>query len=205
MATQTYATHRHNPKMTGIGLLFLVVAIVGFALRAYGVGGRREMMALGLFGLVACNFVLLFISRAYTTGLQDRIIKLEMRVRCASLLTPSQQATLARLDKAATHRAAGSRPTRSCLRSSNKPSASVCRRIRSNARSRTGFPIWIARRRGQKMPRVYPVTLSLLRCRCVLCLGGLIAPCLGAAGAVGRVSSSSRSPHRPAPTARRRS
>lgn len=80
-------------------MLFLVVAIVGFALRASGVGGRREMMALGLGGLIACNFVLLFITRAYTTRLQDRIIKLEMRVRCASLLTPSQQATLAKLDK----------------------------------------------------------------------------------------------------------
>jgi Family of unknown function (DUF6526) len=99
MPTQTYATHRHNPKLTGIGTLFLLVAIVGFALRAYGVGSRREMMALGLFGLIACNFVLLFISRAYTTRLQDRIIKLEMRVRGAALLTPSQQAILAKLDK----------------------------------------------------------------------------------------------------------
>jgi hypothetical protein len=99
MATQTYATHRHPPKLTGIGFLFLVIAIVAFALRAYGIGGRREMMALGLFGLIACNLILLFISRRYTTALQDRIIKLEMRVRCASLLTPSQQAILARLDK----------------------------------------------------------------------------------------------------------
>ena len=99
MATQTYATHRHNPKLTAIGTLFLVVAIVGFALRAYGIGGRREMMAVGLFGLIACNFVLLFITREYTRRLQDRIIKLEMRVRCASLLAPSQQATLAKLDK----------------------------------------------------------------------------------------------------------
>ena len=45
-------------------------------------------MAVGLFGLVACNLVLLVISRTYTTALQDRIINLEMRVRCASLLTP---------------------------------------------------------------------------------------------------------------------
>ena len=85
--------------MTAFGMLFLVVAVVGFGLRVFGVGGRREMMALGLFGLIGCNFVLLLISRAYTTRLQDRIIKLEMRVRCASLLTPSQQAILAKLDK----------------------------------------------------------------------------------------------------------
>jgi uncharacterized protein DUF6526 len=99
MPTQTYATHRHSPRLTGIGMLFLGVAIVGFALRGFGVGGRREMMALGLLGLVASNLVLLLISRAYTTRLQDRIIKLEMRVRGASLLTPSQQAILAKLDK----------------------------------------------------------------------------------------------------------
>ena len=40
------------------------------------------------------------ISRVYITKLQDRIIKLEMRVRGAAVLTPAQQATLARLTKA---------------------------------------------------------------------------------------------------------
>ena len=98
MATQTYATHRHNPKLTGIGFAFLLVGIVGFALRGYGVGGHVTM-AVGLFGLVACGFVLLNISRVYTTTLQDRIIKLEMKVRCSALLTPAQQAVLARLAK----------------------------------------------------------------------------------------------------------
>ena len=38
--------------------------------------------------------VLLQISRRYTTKLQDRIIKLEMRMRTASLLTPEQQQRL---------------------------------------------------------------------------------------------------------------
>jgi Family of unknown function (DUF6526) len=98
MATQSYATHRHTPTRTAIGFLFLVVAIVGFALRGYGIGGHVTM-AVGLFGLVACSLVLLLIGRVYTTALQDRIIKLEMRVRCASILTPPQQAIVARLDK----------------------------------------------------------------------------------------------------------
>jgi Family of unknown function (DUF6526) len=99
MATQTYATHRHAPRTTGIGFAFLIIGIVGFALRGYGIGGHVTM-AVGLFGLVACNLVLLAISRTYTTALQDRIINLEMRVRCASFLTPQQQAILSRLDKA---------------------------------------------------------------------------------------------------------
>ena len=98
MATQTYATHRHPPTMTIVSFLFLVLAIIGFALRGFHIGGRYTM-ALGLFGLVASIFMLIGMSRAYTTKLQDRIIKLEMRVRCATLLSPAQQAMCARLEK----------------------------------------------------------------------------------------------------------
>lgn len=98
MATQTYATHRHPPKMTIAGFLFLVLAITGFALRGFHIGGRYAM-ALGLFGLIAAIFMLIGMSRVYTTGLQDRIIKLEMRIRCATLLSPAQQAIFVRLEK----------------------------------------------------------------------------------------------------------
>jgi hypothetical protein len=99
MATQNYANHRHNPTMTGIGFGFFLLALIGFGLRWFLIGGRYTM-ALGLFGLIGTLFVLLSISRVYTTKLQDRIIKLEMRVRAATLLTPAQQAVLARLTKA---------------------------------------------------------------------------------------------------------
>jgi hypothetical protein len=97
MATQTYATHRHTPKMTGIGFLFVLVALVAFVLRWFSVGGHREMFAAGLAGLIAAEIVLLLISRQYTTKLQDRIIRLEMKVRAAGLgLTLPQQAALLR-------------------------------------------------------------------------------------------------------------
>jgi len=98
MPTQDYATHRHNPKLTGIGFLFLLIAVVGFALRWFAIGGR-DTMALGLLGLIAAILVLLQISRSYTTRLQDRIIRLEMKVRGMTVLTPSQQAILERLSK----------------------------------------------------------------------------------------------------------
>src|ERR1700704_5875767 len=98
MASQTYATHRHNPKLTGIGFLFVLVAIVALALRWFEIGGR-PMFAAGLAALIAAVIVLLLISRDYTTRLQDRIIKLEMRVRGAQLLSPQQQAVLSRLSK----------------------------------------------------------------------------------------------------------
>jgi Family of unknown function (DUF6526) len=98
MATQAYANHRHNPTLTGIGFMFLLLAIVGFGLRAFQIGGRYSM-GLGLAGAVAVCVVLLSISREYTTRLQDRIIKLEMKIRCATLLTPAQQAMYARLSR----------------------------------------------------------------------------------------------------------
>jgi hypothetical protein len=84
--------------MTGIGFAFLIIGIVGFVIRGAGIGGHLTM-GVGLFGLVGAILTLLLISRAYTTALQDRIIRLEMRVRCASLLTPAQQAIAARLTK----------------------------------------------------------------------------------------------------------
>ena len=96
MATQSYATHRHNPRPTGIGFLFVVLALVAFSLRWFEIGGRA-MFAAGLLSLSASIVVLLSISRTYTTKLQDRIIKLEMRLRCAQLLSGAQQASLARL------------------------------------------------------------------------------------------------------------
>jgi hypothetical protein len=98
MPSQDYATHRHNPKLSAIGFLFLLVSVVAFALRWFEIGGRYTT-ALGLLGLIASIQVLLSISRVYTTKLQDRIIKLEMHVRGMELLTPAQQAVLARLSK----------------------------------------------------------------------------------------------------------
>jgi hypothetical protein len=97
MPTQSYENHRHNPRSTGVGFLFVVVAIVGFTMRWF-VGGRWPF-ALGLGGLIGAVVVLLLISRTYTTALQDRIIKLEMRLRCAQLLAPDRQGALARLSK----------------------------------------------------------------------------------------------------------
>ena len=98
MPTQDYATHRHNPKLTGIGFLFLMISLLAFALRWFEIGGRYTM-ALGLLGLIASVQVLLSISRIYITKLQDRIIQLEMKVRGMTTLTPAQQAVLARLSR----------------------------------------------------------------------------------------------------------
>ncbi|HEY7058461.1 MAG TPA: DUF6526 family protein [Vicinamibacterales bacterium] len=96
MASQTYANHAHRPVLTGVGYLFVVIATVAFIARWFLVGGRVTM-AIGLAGLIGAEVVLLMISRRYTTALQDRIIRLEMRVRGAGILTPEQQRLLAAL------------------------------------------------------------------------------------------------------------
>ena len=98
MATQNYENHVHRPVPTGVGFLFVLVSLVGFALRWFSIGGRYSM-ALGLAGLLAAVTTLLLISRTYTVALQNRIIKLEMRNRTAALLTPAQQQVLWSLSK----------------------------------------------------------------------------------------------------------
>ena len=96
MTAQSYANHVHRPTLTAIGGFFLVVALAAFAMRWTNVGGRASF-AVGLLALSAAVLTLLLISRAYTTKLQDRIIRLEMRVRGARLLTPEQQRQLEQL------------------------------------------------------------------------------------------------------------
>ena len=98
MAAQTYETHRHNPKLTGVGFMFLVLAAVAFAFRWFQIGGALAT-AIGLGSLMASQMVMLLISRAYTTKLQDRIITLEMRLRCERALSPAAQATIGRLSR----------------------------------------------------------------------------------------------------------
>ena len=94
---QSFDNHPHRPVPTIIGGFFLAMALVFFRMRWNGSGGRTAF-AIGLLSLWAAVATLLVISRLYTTQLQDRIIKLEMRVRTATLLTPEQQRLLGQLD-----------------------------------------------------------------------------------------------------------
>ena len=93
---QSFKNHAYRPVLTGVGFVFVMIAVVQFA-RLWNVLGRAT--SLGLFALCGAVIVLLQISRRYTTRLQDRIIKLEMRVRGAQLLSAQQQAALSRLSK----------------------------------------------------------------------------------------------------------
>ncbi len=93
---QRYETHAHRPLLWVVGLLCWIAAltgVVGWAL------GRTWGTSVALTGLLGASGVALAIGRVYVRRLQDRIILLEMRVRTASLLTPTQQAQLAALPK----------------------------------------------------------------------------------------------------------
>jgi Family of unknown function (DUF6526) len=95
--TQSYANHVHRPKLTALTVFFIVVSISGFVNR-WRHGGADWPTVLGVGGLIGAVIVLAMISRAYTVRLQTRIIRLEMQVRCAALLTSAQQAALRSLD-----------------------------------------------------------------------------------------------------------
>ena len=96
MTTQTFQNHTHRPTLTAIGFLLVVLALVSLVLRWLAIGGRLTF-AVGLLGIIGAEILLLLMSRAYTTRLQDRIIRLEMRVRGASVLTPEPQRLLQQL------------------------------------------------------------------------------------------------------------
>ena len=98
MQTQSYATHRNSPILANVGGLCILISLAAFVLRWFGIGGRYTM-AVGLLGLIGAVMILIAISRIYVTRLQDRIIKLEMKVRLAALLTPAQQALYPNLTK----------------------------------------------------------------------------------------------------------
>jgi len=87
---QSFKTHAHRPLLTAVGYVLAMIALVSFVQRWRAGGGE----SVGLLALCGAVLVLLQISRRYTTKLQDRIIKLEMRVRTASMLTPEQQQRL---------------------------------------------------------------------------------------------------------------
>ena len=96
MVTQSYQNHAYRPTGTMIGAVFVLIAVAAFVMRWFGIGGRASF-AVGLLALVGAVSSLLWVSRAYTTKLQDRIIRLEMRIRGVSLLNTEQQRLLSQL------------------------------------------------------------------------------------------------------------
>ena len=94
-AQQSFERHAHRPMHTIVAFALLVTAGVAFA-SSWPRGGSVGM-AIGVVALMGSMFTLIWISRLYTTRLQDRIIRVEMRLRALQLLTPDQQHAMAAL------------------------------------------------------------------------------------------------------------
>jgi hypothetical protein len=96
---QSYETHNYLPRPSGAASLFTLIALICFV--ADRVASREifgmSLTGWGLFSLTAAVFTLTAISRWYTTALQDRIIRLEMRVRLKELLPPDRHVEIERL------------------------------------------------------------------------------------------------------------
>jgi hypothetical protein len=94
-AAQSYENHTHHPKATYIAIVFMLAALACIVAGWMG----RDTTHLGLLFLFGAVFITVRNGRAYTTALQDRIIRLEMRVRSQKLLSPEQFVTFDRLKK----------------------------------------------------------------------------------------------------------
>jgi uncharacterized protein DUF6526 len=94
---QSYANHGHRPYLSWAASVFATAALVIFVgdwLRGWHSG------QLGLVMLALATIVLVSISRVYTTSLQNRIIRLEMRLRLMDLLPQEQRSKFDQLTTA---------------------------------------------------------------------------------------------------------
>jgi hypothetical protein len=91
---QSFERHGHHPVPTYVATAFGLVAIVALVGAWLFDWATLEMGAVSLSLAVAA---LISISRTYIVRLQDRIIMLEMKVRCAEVLPAGQDARLAAL------------------------------------------------------------------------------------------------------------
>ena len=90
---QTYESHAHHPVPTYIASALWLGAAIAFVGHLFF--DWNTTLALGL--LIGAVLMTISIQRLYTTKLQDRIIMLEMKVRCAEVLRAGEDARLAEL------------------------------------------------------------------------------------------------------------
>ena len=92
--TQSYTNHGHHPYPTYIVVVLATAGAFMAGRHWWGTGDPRSL-ALLLVGLAV--LVLGGMSRTYTTALQNRIIRLEMRLRLKDVLPPAQHARIGEL------------------------------------------------------------------------------------------------------------
>lgn len=96
MAEQSFASHMHRPWPTAIAVVSSFTALVLMLGQLFWGWDTRDA---AIMVMLLAVMTLAAISRLYTVALQDRIIILETKVRCAELLPAGQDANLAKLGK----------------------------------------------------------------------------------------------------------
>ena len=94
MAEQSFQSHAHHPRATYIATVFWLIALVLLIGQAFFGWDTADWTTAAILMTLA---PLVAISRWYIVALQDRIIMLEVKVRAAELLSPGQDAHLAKL------------------------------------------------------------------------------------------------------------
>ncbi len=94
MTSQSYAHHAHHPVPTYVATVLGLAALVCVVGASWS-GWNTHDLGVGLLALSV--FPLIAMSRWYVIALQDRIILLEMQVRCARVLPAGQDELLAQL------------------------------------------------------------------------------------------------------------
>ena len=94
MTSQSYAHHAHHPVPTYVATVLGLAALVLLVGAWWSDWNTHDA---GVVLLALTVFTLTATSRLYTVALQDRIIQLEMQVRCARVLPAGQDEQLAQL------------------------------------------------------------------------------------------------------------
>lgn len=94
MTSQSAAHHAHHPVPTYVATALWLTAVILIAGAKWFGWDTHEY---GLLTLALAVFPVIGMGRWYTVKLQDRIIQLEMQVRCARVLPAGQDEQLAQL------------------------------------------------------------------------------------------------------------
>lgn len=90
-APQNFANHtRTDPKIVAVSVAYLLALILALA----GLVGPGWVTQVALIATILGAVLMSLTSRAYSTGLQDRIIRLEMRLRLERILSDDLKARI---------------------------------------------------------------------------------------------------------------
>ncbi|MGF1573946.1 MAG: DUF6526 family protein [Sumerlaeia bacterium] len=97
--TQNFKNHVYIPKPALITVALLLITALLALIAAWRMGFQLGplLLALAVIMNAICSIVAMILARRYATKLQDRIIRIEMRLRLEKILPENQQPKIAAL------------------------------------------------------------------------------------------------------------